>query len=300
MKMIKRNALLLCMALIATFTSCISSSKNEEKQQSLKLRFAYFTDVHLNATNRGNGDEAFRKALADAKSKGAQFVLFGGDNIDCDRLNEREATADSLQARFKSIVDESGMKAYFTMGNHDRQYVFEGKRDTLGFKMYEKYFGKSEHVHFTENGVHFIILNALYPGDEGAYNVNPEQIEWLKETLKVIGKEEPIVISTHIPFLSLYYPVVEGNFKPLDMITNTKEVFEVVSDYNVKLVLQGHQHIYEQIYERDCWFITAGAISAKWWTGAFLETEEGYLMVDVDDKGGFSWEYIDYAWTPAK
>lgn len=81
------------------------------------------------------------------------------------------------------------------------------------------------------------------------------------------------------------------------MICNTKDVFEVLNGYNVQLVLQGHQHIYEQIQERNRWFVTAGAVSAYWWGGAFLETEEGYLLVRVDENNRFSWEYVDYGWS---
>lgn len=31
----------------------------------------------------------------------------------------------------------------------------------------------------------------------------------------------------------------------------------------VSLVLQGHQHSYEEINERQCWFITGGAVCAN-------------------------------------
>ena len=122
-------------------------------------------------------------------------------------------------------------------------------------------------------------------------------MEWLKSDLQKVGKEVPVVVSIHVPMLSLYYPVVEGNFKGADMICNTKDVFEVLNGYNVQLVLQGHQHIYEQIQERNRWFVTAGAVSAYWWGGAFLETEEGYLLVRGDENNRFSWEYVDYGWS---
>lgn len=126
------------------------------------------------------------------------------------------------------------------------------------------------------------------------------EMEWLKKDLEQIGKEMPIVVSTYVPMLSLYYPVVEGNFKGLDMIYNTKEVFEILNGYTVKLILQGHQHIYEQIQERNRWFVTVGAVSAHWWEGAFLETEEGYLLVSVDADNNLSWDYMDYGWTVGK
>ena len=205
-------------------------------------------------------------------------------------------TADSLHERFKSIVDEAGIPLYFTIGNHDRYYRRNGETDTLGFGLFEKYFGNT-FGSFDHKGVHFITLNGLFPCEKGPYSVSPEEMEWLKSDLQKVGKEVPVVVSIHVPMLSLYYPVVEGNFKGADMICNTKDVFEVLNGYNVQLVLQGHQHIYEQIQERNRWFVTAGAVSAYWWGGAFLETEEGYLLVRVDENNRFSWEYVDYGWS---
>lgn len=298
MKKIKLNWLP-ALIVLTVFGSCSQVSKEKKSDTKEEFTFAYLTDVHLNSTNRGNGDEGLRTALANVKAKQADLILFGGDNTDSDGLGNAEQTADSLQARFKSIVDESGMKAYFTIGNHDRFYRDNGKEDTLGFRLFEKRFGKTYHS-FTHKSVHFIVLNSLYPSAEGPYSIDPVQLEWLKQDLQQTGKEMPIVVSLHVPMLSLYYPVVEGNFKGADMIVNTKQVFDVLNDYNVKLILQGHQHIYEQIQERNRWFITAGAVSAYWWSGNFLETEEGYLLVHVDKDNNFSWEYIDYGWTANK
>ena len=125
-------------------------------------------------------------------------------------------------------------------------------------------------------------------------------MEWLKNDLNSIGKERPVVVSLHVPMLSLYYPVVEGNFKGIDMVTDTKAVFELLKAYNLKLILQGHQHIHEEILERNHQFITGGAISANWWNGSLADTEEGYILVHVDADYNFSWEYIDYQWEAIK
>ena len=67
------------------------------------------------------------------------------------------------------------------------------------------------------------------------------------------------------------------------------------NEHNLKLVLQGHMHLYEEIKVKGVQFITGGAVSAAWWGGPYYGTEEGYLKVNV--KGdNFSWEYVDYGW----
>lgn len=298
----KRNYLK-WLSVLPVFVALISCTQTPQKEESPavqeKFTFAYFTDVHLNKDNRGNGDDGLRMALADAKAKNVDFIIFGGDNVDSDALGSAEQTADSLHTRFKNIVASSGIPTYFTIGNHDRYYLNNGAVDSLGFNLFEKHFGKT-YQSFTHNDVHFILLNSLYPCAEGPYSIDAQQMEWLKTDLEQTGAETPVVVSIHVPMLSLYYPVVEGNFKGFDMIYNTKDVFEVLNKYNVKLILQGHQHIYEQIQERNRWFVTAGAISAYWWEGAFLETEEGYLLVHVDTQNNLTWEYVDYGWKVEK
>lgn len=274
------------------FLGCSSKPETAVKR---KLTFAFFTDVHLSQDNRGDGNDGLRKALEDARKRGADFILFGGDNVETDHLKDDEQTADALHARFKSIIDASGQECHFTIGNHDRFYYHQGKEDKKGYRLFEKYFGPS-HTSFDHQGVHFITLNSLNPDAEGRYSIGPEQMEWLQKDLETAGKGTPIVVSLHVPMLSLYYPVVEGNFKGDDMITDMKEVIDLLNGYNLKLVLQGHQHLHEEIQERNRWFITGGAVSAYWWQGPFLETEEGYLLVHVDQENNFTWEYIDYGW----
>ena len=297
-KMQRKNLLKWSAISCLTFLLVACGTPGEERkaaEPATKLTFAYLTDVHLNKDNTGNGNEGLRKALKAAADNGAEFLLFGGDNADTDALGDAETTADTLHARFTRLVEETGLPAYYTIGNHDRYYRFEGQPDTLGFRMFEKHYGPS-HRSFTRKGVHFVILNSLYPEDNGGYNVGNKQLEWLKADLDSVGKQTPVIVSTHVPMLSLYYPVVEGSMKTLDMINDTKDVVDVLKDHNTQLVLQGHQHIYEQIQERDLWFVTAGAVSAYWWKGPFLTTEEGLLLVKVDENNRVSWEYLDYGW----
>ena len=88
-----------------------------------------------------------------------------------------------------------------------------------------------------------------------------------------------------------------------------KDNFEVVGplekdgllkSYDLRLVLQGHQHIHEELLERDHWFVTAGAVCANWWNGPLVDTQEGYIVVHVDTENQITWEYIDYKWEAQK
>lgn len=296
------------MLLPIPFFGCVSKTGQEVVGDNScskdKFTFAFFTDVHLGTDNQNDEDNGLRQALADAKKRKVDFVLFGGDNVWTSHLKkEDEQIADALHTHFINIVSEFSIPAYFTIGNHDRYYYMDGELDKTGYKLFENLYGSS-HNSFNYEGIHFITLNSMDPSEKGRYSIGPEQMEWLRKDLEATGKKMPIVVSLHVPLLSLYYPVVEGTLKAEDMVVNTKQVLDLLNGYNLKLVLQGHQHIYEEIKERNRWFVTGGAVCASWWTGPLLETEEGYLLVHVGNDDSFTWEYIDYGWetkiTPQK
>jgi len=292
----------LLFGLLIIISSCTSKPVNSSTSDSLAadsdsaFSFAFLTDAHLNRSNNGNGDQGLKMALEDVKSKGADFVIFGGDNTDVDALKpEDEATVDSLMARFKTITEGSGLKTYYTIGNHDRFYTLNGQLDKDGFGMFIKHFGETTYS-FNYKGVHFIVLNSVQRDDSNTYLVNEDQFKWLQADLDTTGKETPIVVSTHVPFQSLYYPAVEGRILSIDMLDNFKQVWDLLLDYNIQIVLQGHQHLHEELFVKDTWFLTGGAVSASWWGGEFHRTQEGYLLVKVDADKKFTWDYIDYGW----
>lgn len=257
-----------------------------------KFSFAFFTDLHLNTSTETKCFDALGQAIQSAKSKKVDFVLSGGDNVDVDAYKaEQLPQARSMFQRYKDQVDASKLKWYYSIGNHDRFWHYEGKH---GSGLFESVFGQS-YYSFEHKGWRFVVLNSTQVCD-GKYCVDDEQRLWLEQVLAQTSKDQPIVVVTHVPFLSLYYPVLEGRYTDTDTFANQKTIFDLFRSHNLKLVLQGHQHLYEEIKVKGVQFITAGAISASWWGGPFHGTQEGYLKVDLDgDK--FKWKYIDYGWT---
>lgn len=277
--------------------SLSSDGGRKTREAGRKFSFAFFTDVHLNPKNEGDCDGGLRKTLDDVRKRDVDFILFGGDNVEANYYPgpEHENEVVDMYTRFRRIVDESGIPARFTIGNHDTFDRFEGKEDRTGYGYFEKFCGPVRQS-FDHKGIHFVTLNSLVPDSNGLWSIGDSQLEWLRNDLDTAGKETPLVVSMHVPMLSLYYPVVEGNFKGSDMVTDTKKLFDLLDGYNLKLVLQGHQHILEEIRERGRLFITGGGICASWWYGPLAGTQEGYLLVNVDNEDNLSYEYIDYGW----
>jgi hypothetical protein len=168
-----------------------------------------------------------------------------------------------------------------------------------GKKMFDKRIGKT-YYSFDYKGWHFLILDSVAAVNRERYvgKIPEEQVEWIKRDLEKTGKNTPIVLSTHIPFITSMTQVYSGSLEANDdfiVIVNSKEVLELFNGHNLKLVLQGHLHFLEAIYVRGIHFITAGAVCGKWWEGPNKETEEGFVLVKVKGEN-LEWDYIDYGW----
>jgi 3',5'-cyclic-AMP phosphodiesterase len=92
--------------------------------------------------------------------------------------------------------------------------------------------------------------------------VDEEQLGWLGETLKPIGTTAPIVVMTRVPVVSAVMQIVPDPWKTPQtyMVQNSIDMLKILAPYNVKVVLQGHTHIREEVIYNGCRFITSGAV----------------------------------------
>lgn len=278
--------------LLSVFTiSCAEANPPQPNSQINSFSFAFFTDIHLNNGNN-NCWEGFDKAVNSAKSKGVDFIMTGGDNVDIDGMDNSQP-AHELYQKYALKIENAEIPFYPTIGNHDRFRAVEKDDPLYNEGLFEKYIHETTYS-FNHKGWHFIVLNTAQIC-EGKYCVNEEQKQWLANDLAKVDKQTPIVISVHVPFLSVYYPALRGDYTDTDTFKNFKEIWDMFANKNLKLVLQGHMHLYEEIKVRGVQFITAGAVSASWWGGAYHGTQEGYLKVDINGNN-FDWEYVDYSW----
>ncbi|MDR2120160.1 MAG: metallophosphoesterase [Tannerella sp.] len=261
-----------------------------------KLTFAFLTDIHLNKANGRDCYNGFKQALERAKSREPEFLVFGGDLVDInmgEQLSRKEA--DSMYTVFKQAVEQTGLPYYPAIGNHDRYFDAENGCPN-GDEVFNAHLGGHSRYTFERQGVHFFVLNSVQHTDAGDLCIGAEQMEWLKRELVHVSLAVPVVVVQHVPVYSQYYPVVEAKFGSWDVVCNFKEELHLFREHNLKLVLQGHQHIHEEMWLQEVQYITGGAVCAGWWNGPFHGTEEGFLMVHVDAAGEFDREYVDYGW----
>ncbi|WP_421919600.1 metallophosphoesterase family protein [Marinifilum sp.] len=276
------------------FTSCQSTIGKDN------FSFVFITDAHVQP--EFSADKGLAKAVKKINELQPEFVLTGGDEIR-DALRVNFNRADSLYNLYDSIMGRLEMPLYRTIGNHDVFGLYEVSKvdpshEFYGKKMFEARVGKT-YYSFKHNNWHFIVLDAIgFTEDRHYYGkIDSTQMLWLKNELDQ-NKTKPIVISTHIPILSIGQQIMgkpTSPFRPNEVVTNADEVRSLLEQYNVKIVLQGHLHILEDIYYNGIHYITGGAVSAKWWYGPRYGMQEGFLKIDVSGEN-FTWEYIDYAW----
>jgi len=284
---------------IVGFLISCQPSPHQNSANNNNFSFVFMTDVHV-APER-HATEGFLQAIDTINKLAPDFVISGGDNI-MDALGQTYGRADSLYNLFEETVKNLTMPIYYTMGNHE---VFGLYKDSgvspdhkeYGKKLYENRLAK-RYYSFDHKNWHFIVLDGLGFTENRRYRgfIDSVQVEWLKRDLEKTVKNKPVVISIHIPLLRMLPSKKSGNkMKKSSTIPNAPELRKLFRKYNVQLVLQGHAHIYSDIYEKGIHYIIGGAICGNGWKGAKNGTEEGFLLINVSGEN-FTTKYIDYGW----
>ena len=282
------------------FAGCDTTNKDTSKDDE-SFTFVFMTDIHLQPEK--NAVEGFNKAIDSVNKLNPEFVITGGDLV-MDVLGQDFERSEMLYNLYNKSLQRFNMPVYNTMGNHEifgiyKESGVERDHPEYGEKMYENRIGK-RYYSFDHKGWHFMILDGIEDTGESSYigKIDSVQIEWIKSDLKKLNPEIPIIASVHIPFITVVTQLQKGSLEPnreSTVITNSKEVLSLFEPYNLQLVLQGHLHFLEDIYANGTHFLTGGAVSSAWWSGAYNGLEEGFLLIKVNSDD-FEWEYVDYGW----
>ena len=288
---------------IAISLLILFSCKNESKKinNPNDFQFVFMTDIHLQ--HELNAVQGFKQAIDSVNKISPDFVITGGDLV-MDALAVNYNRADSLFELYNETCKNFKMPVYNTMGNHDVFGIFKesgvkNNNPEYGENMYEKRIAK-RFFSFKHKGFVFFNLDAIEDTHKSGYigMIDSTQLDWIKSQLNSINKNTPIVITTHIPFVTTWPQIKNGsmitNIHGL-IVENAKEVLDLFKAHNLKLVLQGHLHFFEDIYVGNTHFITGGAVCSKWWQGKLDGLEEGFLILKVKDQS-ITYEYKDFGW----
>ncbi len=276
---------------------------NSQSKDQDEITFVFMTDIHIQPER--NAIEGFKKAIAKVNELNPDFVLTGGDLI-MDALAVGYDRADSLYRLYNETIKLLKAPVYNTIGNHEIFGWYEKsgvsrEHPVFGKSMYLKRIGKT-YYSFTFKNIKVFVLDSIEETPEkGRYYgfINQQQLDWLKDELSKTDTSMTLIISSHIPLLTTFSQIRNGAMAANDrglVVENSKDVFELFKRYNLKLVLQGHLHFYEDVnIQNKIRFITGGAVSSRWWMGPNEGLEEGFVLVKIKgDK--ITADYIDYGW----
>jgi 3',5'-cyclic AMP phosphodiesterase CpdA len=270
------------------------------------FRFVHFTDLHVKPED--GAEQGVRKAI-EAVNKldpAPDFVISGGDLVS-DALDVSFERADTLFKLYQDCAAGFNMPVHDVIGNHDilgwyKNSGVSPEHPEYGKQIFAKRLGNgSTWKSFDHKGWHFVLLDSIeFDKESGDYMalINPEQMAWLENDLADVSDETPLVVVTHIPLISSLEQLRGGANAPLNPrigITNSMDVFKLLENKNLQLVLQGHLHRDEQIRVDGRWFCMSGAVCGAWWKGPNVTTQEGFGVIDVSG-GNIACNYYDYGW----
>jgi len=149
------------------------------------------------------------------------IVVMMGDNIyGSDRPQD---FVKKFEAPYKALLDK-GVKFYASLGNHDSREQRYYKLYNMDGKLYYSFKAPKEDVRF-------FALESTYP--------TPEQMAWVEDELKKSGEKWKVAFFHHPLYSSAG---THGSTLKLRAVLEPLFV-----QYNVSLVLNGHDHTYERI-----------------------------------------------------
>ncbi len=280
----------------------LAVANHEVSDKKRILRFAHFTDVHVQTERKG--DQGFLASLRHVQEleDPVEFIMFGGDNVM--NVDSREG-AEKADAQLKTWREclKSGLSLPYRVciGNHDilRLDPVDGKKWAMdAFGLDRRYY------HFDQRGCRFVVLDSISPED-GKYKarLDDEQMDWLQRTLAETDAQTPVIIVSHIPILAAcaYFDgdnetsadwVVPGAWMHLDA-RRLKDLFR--SQPNVRCALSGHIHLMDAVHYNEVAYYCNGAVSGGWWRGPYQECHAGYAVMDVYDDGSVERTYVVYS-----
>jgi len=149
------------------------------------------------------------------------LVVMMGDNIyGSDRPQDYVS---KFEKPYQGVL-EKGVKFYASLGNHDSREQRHYKHYNMDGKLYYTFKAPKEDVRF-------FALESTY--------MDPDQMKWIEDELKKAGEKWKIVYFHH--------PLYSSSRRHGSQLKLRAALEPLFIQYNVSLVLNGHDHAYERI-----------------------------------------------------
>ncbi len=272
----RRN--ILCLVLILNLT-LLSGQKN--------FSFVFLPDIHLSSDSMVIA--SFERMTNQVNKLHPDFVITGGDMIyTAKNVDDKKAGVlfNLMYKEFKLLK----MPVYYTIGNHEHVGIagetgIDQSNPDWGKQMWIKRYGKQYYT-FIYNGWKFFVLDGIriLPEQQGyTQGIDSVQIDWIKSELSSTDRKMPLVISIHTPIVNPHAITTSASRV---MSPDTEAVLNLFNDYNLKIVLEGHTHLYMNLYFDGTYFLSGG--STVYGTS---NEDDGFYLIKVK-KGTEDPEFI--------
>ena len=270
--------------------------------------FQVFTDLHANdSTLYTHWHSHIYNAFLDTRLlyPNTSGIFTTGDNTDMGGLNHYNL----LFKQFSDAYGDEKPDLYLGFGNHDYMYYLE---DVGGYNEAVRIFKQqsgapNSYYSVTVNGYKYIFLCSDVKEHEG--KIEQEQLDWLKNELKSVDKNEFAFVILHQPILN----TVAGSLANQEKIGigNGDKLREILKDYPNIIMFSGHSHyaLYEEqnIFfgnGNDANYVNCGVIAylrqhdEYGSNAAYIEVYEDYILVRGRDIVSSKWianaQYVIY------
>lgn len=223
--------------------------------------------------------------LAEIDPAGTSFGVTLGDIV-YDNLN--------IYSHLTGAISSLNLPWVYLPGNHDLDYTGDTQTDALG--SWYRTFGP-DYYSFTWGPAHFVVLNTIRwlvdeTGRRYRTGLGSDQLEFFRNEVERIDRDQLLVILTHIPFTqsTRWYDEEEK-----------KAFFEVLAKHKNSVTLAAHTHVHyhHMIGEADGFpgvtphhMVSVGTTCGSWWSGAPDEYGIPHSMQADGTPTGYSWLHI--------
>lgn len=240
-------------------------------------RFIHFSDTHMY--------DSYLTA-ADGYARSAKYVRDYVANEDIAFVIHTGDIAKEGFATYKEMLNNENLpdaQMFYAIGNHDLA------KGSYGEELYEKYFGPA-YYSFEVGNTHYIVT-PMARGDARPNYTNESIGRWLKNDLKQVAPNKPIIAFNHSVMSG------DGHFR----FGSEKEGFIDLADYNLKAWFYGHWH-HDRMYHYDNSDVLM-VCSPGHVRGSYDHSPSSFRVMNCGSEGELSSEirypYIDKAVTIA-
>lgn len=255
------------------------------------MKFIYFTDIHL--CEGFDSDKGFERCLDSMLAHDPALLVNGGDL----------GVTPKAVSLYREMTKGLGLPLLHSNGNHEMCSGYL-PRDLAGTA------SSSTDV----DGVHFVILDVVrYFEPTEAHPANwhvladESMLAWLEEDLSGLDRDTPLFVASHVP-LSTTFPFRHGQQPGMDFptneVVNAHRILALLEPFANVATLHGHDHENCRHFVGDIEVMTTAAVAGNWWRNgldsrtAGGREPQGYRLVNVDDNGAITSQYIPYSSDP--